>query len=67
MTNIPRTECAIARGLKRVEVDAAAKANVVVDSELRHALGLVAVSLALYRLRHENQCRCCARSMAVAA
>jgi hypothetical protein len=67
MTNIARTECAIARGLKRVEADAAAKANVVLDSELRHALGLVAVSLELYRLRHENHCRCCARSMAVAA
>jgi hypothetical protein len=67
MTKIARSECAIATRLKRVGIDAAAKANVVLDSELRHALGLVAVSLELYRLRHENQCRCCARSMPVAA
>ena len=60
MTKIARTECAIARGLKRVEADAAAKANVALDFELRNALGLVAVSLELYRLRHESKCRCCA-------
>ncbi len=67
MTTIARTQCAIARGLKRVELDAAEKASVVLDSELRDALGLVAVSLKLFRLRHENYCRCCATAMAVAA
>lgn len=61
------TDCEIAKGLKRVQADAAEKAVAVLDPELRHALGLVAVSLELYRLRHENRCRCCARAMAVAA
>jgi hypothetical protein len=60
-------KCSIAQSLMRVEKDAREKANAVVDPELRHALGLVAVSLELYRLRHENHCRGCARSMSVAA
>ncbi len=60
-------KCSIARSLHRVEIDAGEKANAVMDPELRQTLGLLAVSLERYRLRHEDRCPGCARQMRAAA
>jgi hypothetical protein len=60
-------DCEIAKGLHGVEVEARRKANAARDSNLQLAYGLVAISLQLHRFRHEDDCPCCARAMAVAA